>query len=36
VLVEKRRVLVACTFSEAERKPQLMAAMPRFWVGVGV
>lgn len=25
VLVEKRRVLIACTFSEAERKPQLLA-----------
>ena len=25
VLVEKRRVLVACTFSEAGRKPQLLA-----------
>jgi hypothetical protein len=28
VLVEKRRVLVACSFSEAERKPQLLAALP--------
>ncbi|HEX8721987.1 MAG TPA: hypothetical protein VF736_15240 [Pyrinomonadaceae bacterium] len=26
VLVEKRRVLVACTFSEVERKPGLLAA----------
>jgi hypothetical protein len=25
VLVERRRVLIACTFSEAERKPQLLA-----------
>ncbi len=29
VLVEKRRVLVACTFSEVERKPGLLAAAPR-------
>jgi hypothetical protein len=36
VLVEKRRVLVACTFSETERKPLLMAAVSRFWVGAGV
>ncbi|HEX8285293.1 MAG TPA: hypothetical protein VF588_18205 [Pyrinomonadaceae bacterium] len=34
VLVEKRRVLVACTFSEAERKPQLLASVSRFWMGV--
>ena len=36
VLVEKRRVLVACTFSEAERKPQLLAAVRRLWTGAGV
>jgi hypothetical protein len=30
VLVEKRRVLVACTFSEAESTPQLLAAVERF------
>jgi hypothetical protein len=36
VLVEKRRVLVACTFSEAERKPQLLAAVRRLWARVGV
>ena len=36
VLVEKRRVLVACTFSEAERKPQLLAAVRRLWAGAGV
>jgi hypothetical protein len=34
VLVEKRRVLVACTFSEVERKPRLLASLPRFWAGV--
>jgi hypothetical protein len=28
VLVEKRRVLIACTFSEKEEKPQLLAG---FW-----
>ena len=33
VLVEKRRVLVACTFSEQEQKPQLLAAAPRFRAG---
>lgn len=27
VLVEKRRVLIACTFSEAGRKPQLLASV---------
>ncbi len=32
VLVEKRRVLVACTFAEAEPKPRLLA----LWVGAGV
>ena len=36
VLVEKRRVLVACTFSEAERKPQLLAAVRRLWAVAGV
>jgi hypothetical protein len=36
VLVEKRRVLVACTFSEAEQQPLLMAAVPKFWGGAGV
>jgi hypothetical protein len=36
VLVEKRRVLVACTFSEAGRKPQLMADVQRLWAGAGV
>jgi hypothetical protein len=35
VLVEKRRVLVACTFSESERKPQLLAGWQRFWSGFG-
>lgn len=34
VLVEKRRVLVACTFSEVGRKPLLLASLPRFWAGV--
>lgn len=34
VLVEKRRVLVACTFSEVERKPQLLASLSMFWAGV--
>lgn len=34
VLVEKRRVLVACTFSEVARKPELLASLPRFWPGV--
>lgn len=33
VLVEKRRVLVACTFSEAGVKPVLMAALPKLWAG---
>lgn len=33
VLVEKRRVLVACTFSEAGLKPVLMAVMPKLWAG---
>jgi hypothetical protein len=36
VLVEKRRVLVACTFSEAERRPQLLAAVRRLWAAAGV
>jgi hypothetical protein len=36
VLVEKRRVLVACTFSEGERKPQLLAAVRGLWAGAGV
>jgi hypothetical protein len=34
VLVEKRRVLVACTFSEVERKPLMLASLPMFWAGV--
>jgi hypothetical protein len=34
VLVEKRRVLVSCTFSEVARKPLLMAFAPRFRVPV--
>ncbi len=34
VLVEKRRVLVACTFSEVERKPLMLASLARFWAGV--
>ena len=38
VLVEKRRVLIACTFSEAERKPLLLAGAGalsfRAWAGV--
>jgi hypothetical protein len=34
VLVEKRRVLVACTFSEAERTPHLLAAVSGFRAGV--
>jgi hypothetical protein len=34
VLVEKRRVLVACTFSEVEQKPLMLASLPRFWAGV--
>jgi hypothetical protein len=34
VLVEKRRVLVACTFSEAEQKPLRLAAAPRLRAGV--
>jgi hypothetical protein len=34
VLVEKRRVLVACTFSEVGRKPQLLASVSGFWAGV--
>ena len=37
VLVEKRRVLIACTFSEAERKPLLLAGAGalnfRVWAG---
>ena len=36
VLVEKRRVLVACTFSEAERKPRLLAAVRGLWAVAGV
>lgn len=31
VLVEKRRVLIACTFAEAEKRPQLLAGI---WSGV--
>ena len=34
VLVERRRVFVACTFSEAERKPSLLASAGRFAAGV--
>ena len=34
VRVEKRRVLVACTFSEVEGKPQLLASVSGFRVGV--
>ena len=34
VVVEKRRVLIACTFFEAERKPQLLADVRGFRVGV--
>lgn len=33
VLVEKRRVLVACTFLEAEHTPQLLASVDGFAVG---
>lgn len=33
VLVEKRRVLVACTFSEAEQKPLMLAGAERFRLG---
>jgi hypothetical protein len=33
VLVEKRRVLVSCTFSEAGRKPQLLAGL--LWSRAG-
>ena len=38
VLVEKRRVLIACTFSEAERKPLLLAGAGALslWAGAGV
>jgi hypothetical protein len=28
VLVEKRRVLIACTFSETARRPQMLARLP--------
>jgi hypothetical protein len=34
VVVEKRRVLIACTFFEAERKPRLLAEVRRFRLGV--
>ncbi|HEX8560487.1 MAG TPA: hypothetical protein VF668_20500 [Pyrinomonadaceae bacterium] len=34
VLVEKRRVLIACTFAETEQKPQLMAALKAWRAGV--
>jgi hypothetical protein len=34
VLVEKRRVLIACTFSEAGRKPQLLAGTGALRTGV--
>ncbi|MDT5159570.1 MAG: hypothetical protein QOH51_3927 [Acidobacteriota bacterium] len=33
VLVEKRRVMVACTFSEAESVPQLLAVLERLFAG---
>jgi hypothetical protein len=38
VLVEKRRVLIACTFSEAGQKPQLLAGSGalRVFAGAGV
>lgn len=36
VLVEKRRVLIACTFSEAGQKPQLLAGTGRLSVHAGV
>jgi hypothetical protein len=36
VLVEKRRVLIACTFSEAERKPQLLAGTEALRARAGV
>jgi hypothetical protein len=38
VLVEKRRVLIACTFSEAGQKPQLLAGAGalRAFAGAGV
>ena len=38
VLIEKRRVLIACTFSEAGRKPQLLAGFeaPRGFADAGV
>ena len=37
VLVEKRRVLIACTFSEAEQGPRLLAGAGRFgpWTTAG-
>ena len=35
VLVEKRRVLIACTFSEKEQKPQLLAGAWRLWAPAG-
>ena len=38
VLVEKRRVLIACTFSEKEQKPRLLAGVGglRAFAGAGV
>ena len=38
VLVEKRRVLIACTFSEKAQKPQLLAGAGalRAFAGAGV
>lgn len=36
VLVEKRRVLVVCAFSEAESAPRMLAGVGRFVVGSGV
>ncbi|MET0646321.1 MAG: hypothetical protein ABW208_06840 [Pyrinomonadaceae bacterium] len=35
VLVEKRRVLIACTFSEKVQKPQLLAGFGALWASAG-
>ena len=35
VLVEKRRVLIACTFAEREQRPQLLAGAGALWVFAG-
>ena len=35
VLVEKRRVLIACTFSEKAQKPQLLAGAWSWWAPAG-